>query len=335
LSCREPKPAPGENKIVYDSGAIFPDYEKISFNIYEMSSEAKLDEATAQKNLSSLLGYAGSGKFNMKEPLRENGTLWYRSPADPSAVLNINLNNGDITLNAGMKDFAGDNSTPGLLKNESASEMAKKHLTQLGLLNNDQKDYTIAHVGGINMGSNDEKNKSVVFEKFTTVRFDRVLNGIPVEGHSRIIVQMAQEGKLVGLVKQWAPFNPRAVQPAEITSRDSLKRSIEQHMQSENTQATRIVVKKIDLIYFDGGRGLIEPAIRAQCETFYKGTGRDTTTKMFTYDIIEPLLKNPRQTYSFMHERFRGPAMKNDDNASKEIVPRGRDEVQRSDTIQR
>lgn len=326
------KSEPGKNKISYGPGATFPDYEKIPLNTYT-TDEAKLDEGAAQKILTQSLEYAGAaGKFNLKEPVREGGMLWYKNPADPSAMLNINLDNGDIALSTGMRAYAGNESTKDLLKKDAAAAMALTHLRKLSLTGNTKDEYVMAHVGGLNVGVHDNNGKNTVFEKFTTVRFDRKFGDIPVEGHSRIIIQMAEGGKLTGLTRHWASFKGSRVQPEAMVVTDDLKRSFEKHILSENTDAISITVKKISLVYFDQGHGLIEPALRAECETVYKTSKTDTTTRVFPYDIIEPILKDPRQTYSFMHDKARAPKNTTDDGKNEQPIPRGKDEGRRDTT---
>ncbi len=329
---RVDKAEPGKNKISYGQAAIFPDYEKIALNAYT-TDEVKLDEGSAQKILSQSLEYAGAaGKFNLKEPVREGGMLWYKSPADPSAILNINLNNGDIALSTGMRAYAGNESTKDLLKEDEAAKVALTHLQKLSLTGNTSNEYVLAHVGGLNVGVHENDGSTKVYEKFTTVRFDRKFGDIPVEGHSRIIIQMAEGGKLTGLTRHWASFKGSRLEPAAIVPSDGLKQAFEKHILSENREATRIVVKKITLVYYDQGRGLIEPALRAECDTYYKTSKTDSTTQVFPYDIIEPILKEPRQTYSFMHDKFKGAKMKTDDGKNDQQIPKGRDEG-RKDTI--
>jgi hypothetical protein len=332
-SCKHTeKPKDGSNKISYEPAATFPDYEKTALNNYT-TNEPRLDEGGAQKAVARVLAYAGaSDKFNLKEPIKDGGKLWYKNPADPSAALNINLENGDINLNTGMRAYAGNESTKDLLKKDEAGKMALNHLSKLSLAGNTQNEYVMAHIGGLNVGVHENNGDTKVYEKFTTVRFDRKLGEIPVEGHSRIIIQMAEGGKLTGLTKHWASFKGVRVEPAAMVAPDGLKSAFEQHMLSENTDATRIVVKKITLVYYDQGHGLIEPAIRAECETYYKTSKTDTTTRMFPYDIIEPILKSPRQTYSFMHDKFRGAKMKADDGKDQQQIPKGADEGRKDTT---
>lgn len=328
---RKDRPGTEKNKITYDQSAVFPDYEKVTLNTFQIS-ETKLELEAAQKIITQSLAYAGAAdKFNLKEPVRENGMLWYKSSSDPSAVLNINLENGDISLNTGMKAYAGNESTRDLLTKDSASTMALTHVRKLGLLGSSPNEYVVSHVGGLNVGVHDEKGNTSVYKKFTTVRLDRKFGDIPVEGHSRIVIQMAEKGRLTGLTKHWASFKGQPVAATAIVATDALKASIEQHILSENTGATSIRVKKITLVYYEQGHGLIEPAIRAECETRYPTSKTDSTERVYPYDIIEPLLKEPRQTYSFMHDRFKGPKTRNDDSKDQKAIPRGQDE-QRRDT---
>jgi len=230
--CKSCTPKPVENPpaksiVTYEAGATIPDYQKMTLQNYEVAAGAKTDEATAQKNVSQLLQYAGaSSEFDLANAIKENGILFYKNPKDPSAILNVNLANGDISLNRGTMAYAGLNSTPDLMKNEEALKMAKQHLAKLDLGKGDENFMTVGHVGGVNMTMHDDKQGDKIYEKFTTVRFDRELDGIPVLGHTRLLVQMGSKGSIQSLVKQWAPLSNKMISTEAIVNRDDVKNQL-------------------------------------------------------------------------------------------------------------
>ncbi|MBI3365153.1 MAG: hypothetical protein HY033_09625 [Ignavibacteriae bacterium] len=209
-----------ENKITYSENAVFPDYEKINFNTYQISPDARLSDTTAQKTIGQLLQIIHAEKyFDMSQPDTEEFRLWYKGIKDPSAILNVNLRNGDITINKGMAVYRQDSSTKALPKGDAALRIAKEYLQKLNFLD-EEKNMVVAHVGGVNMGVHSEQGKGEVYEKFTTVRFNRMLNGIPVFGHSRIILELAEEGSLHGIIRQWPPLSATPVKGESLLSKD-------------------------------------------------------------------------------------------------------------------
>jgi len=279
-----------------------------------------------KKNVSQLLQYAGaSSEFDLANAIKENGILFYKNPKDPSAILNVNLANGDISLNRGTMAYAGLNSTPDLMKNEEALKMAKQHLAKLDLGKGDENFMTVGHVGGVNMTMHDDKQGDKIYEKFTTVRFDRELDGIPVLGHTRLLVQMGSKGSIQSLVKQWAPLSNKMISTEAIVNRDDVKKSIEKHLMDENKGAEKISIKKITLIYYDPGKGIIEPALHVIAEVHMPRTKTNTSFIGFKHDMVEPLLKNSRLSYTFMGEKHEMPKQQ-DATDNKSEIPRGADE---------
>ena len=332
--CKSCTPKPVENPpvtsiITYEAGATIPDYPKMTLQNYQVAESAKTDEATAQKNVSQLLQYVGaSGEFDMANAIKENGILFYKNPKDPSAILNINLLNGDISLNRGTKAYMGLNSTPDLVKNEEAVKIAKQHLAKLNFGTGDENQLVIGHVGGVNMTVHDDKQGDKIVEKLTTVRFDRELDDIPVIGHTRVLVQMGSKGSVQSLVKQWAPLSNKKINNESIVNIDDVKKSIEKHLMDENKGAEKIIVKKITLIYYDTGKDVLEPALHIIAEVQMPRGKTDSKFIGFKHDLVEPLLKSPRLSYTFIGEKHEMPKqLDNVDNNS--VLPRGADEQKR------
>jgi hypothetical protein len=290
--------------VTFENGAAIPEYDKQKLQTYEMAATAKTDEAAAMKNVNQLLEYAAATKeFDLANPIKENGLLFYKNPKDPSANININLENGDISLNRGTNAYMGNKSTDGLVKNDEAVKMAQEHIRKLGYAANEENTMFVGHVGGVNMTIHDDKDGDKIYEKLTTVRFDRKLGDIPVLGHTRILVQMGEKGTIQSLIKQWAPVNGTAVNTESIVNRDSIKKRIEDHLTGENPGAVKIVVSKVNLIYYDDGKGIIEPALHIIGAVMMHKSDKDSTLVSFKHDMVEPLLKNPRLTYTFMGEQ--------------------------------
>jgi hypothetical protein len=201
----------------------------------------------------------------------------------------------------GVAQYLGNRTTPKLLKADKAVERAREYLTKLGFPIQ-ESELAVVHVGGMNQGVFDGK-QSTVYEKFTTVRFGRILDKIPVYGHARIFVQMAEEGKLTKVIRQWTPLEKAAVKSEEIIAADDLKKRLEQAILGENADAQKVRIGSLELVYYDNGTGIIEPAIRVKGKTVHSSTGKDgkSITEEFPYDTVVPLLKTPQLRYPFTH----------------------------------
>jgi len=183
----------------------------------------------------------------------------------------------------------------------------------------------VGHVGGVNMTMHDYKEGNRIYEKLTTVRFDRMLDNIPVLGHSRLLVQMGEKGVIQSIIKQWTPLSSVAVKSDSLVSKDEVKKSIEDHLMGENKGASKIIIKKINLIYYDNGKGIIEPALHIIGLVLVPQSSKDSTLMSFKHDTVEPLLKNPRISYTFKGEDH--PAARQSDAIDNNSpMPRGIDE---------
>jgi hypothetical protein len=295
--------------------AQIPDFQKRPFTTYSLSEKAKINPDQAQAQVRKLLDISGETKyFDLNKAVKENDILWFNHKKDPSAFVKINLQNGDISFNNGTLAYMEKKSTPDLLKKEEAVKMANSYMEKMGFKVADDKSLVLAHVGGVNMGNHDAKEGTKIFEKFTTVRYDRVLDNIPVLGHSRITVIMAEKGKLQQMIANWAPLSSAAVSKERVVIQDDLKNSIEKHLVADNSGAKKIIVKKINLVYYDDGTGILEPALHAICEVQLPKSKNDTTLITVKHDLVEPILKDAKMMYTYMA-------------AKRDIVPKQSDTV--------
>ena len=308
LSCKLGDKDPGKsftddgNKIEYTKDAVFPKYEGLELAVFSTPANFTMTSDIGDRYIRLAGELAGiKNEMRLNEEQKSDTERWYINPNDPSAIVNFNTRNGDLTFNSGMKAYLGNKSTPDLLKNEKAVEQAKTYLSKLEILYKPE-ELVQAHVGGVNLGVH-EGDKTAIFEKFTTVRFDRQLDKIPVYGHSRIIVQMAEKGKLNTLIRQWTPLDRTVAKKEELLVTDSLKRQLEKAILSENRDAQKIRLESLQLVYFDAGLGTIEPAIHVIGKTVHaiKDKAGAPSTQEFAYDSVIPLLKAPRSRYPYSH----------------------------------
>lgn len=322
-ACKNNDRVPTNNKIEYTKEAVFPKIEGQNLGIFEQAKDFRMTSDEGEKLLTQTIGLSANQlNFSVNKALQTDNETWFQSAKDPSAQASFNLKNGDFSFNCGMINYLNDNNTLGLLKDSAAAKRAREYLAQLkpSIKN---EELVLAHIGGVNKGIHANDKTSIV-EKFSTVRFDRQLDNIPVYGHSRIVFNLAQEGRIQTLISQWVPFERKGIEKeALVINPDDLKKSVEKGILTENTQAQKIRVEAIRLVYFDDGSGIIEPALHIKGKTI---EGEKDKNQEFPYDVVIPILKSPRLTYSFQHDRLEKRPNESDNNTDGKQIPRSSDD---------
>ena len=327
-SCK-PRISPAEGiQVEYAKEVNFPNLNSLSLSVYTLNESSRITPKDVQGKLQILMDIAGvKGKYKLNDEEKSENELWFKNPEDPSSIVNFTLRNGDMTFNGGMAKYRADNSTPDLVKSDQAEKMAREYIHKLKIPVN-ENELVVAHIGGVNLGTYRD-GKSNIYEKFTTVRFDRKLDGIPVLGHSRIVIQLAEKGRLNSIVSQWAPLNKKDVSRKDILVQDDLKKQIEKAILSENTETFKILVESLQVAYFDDGSGIIEPAVYLKGRTFHKTKDKEgkELVKDYPYDTFIPLLISPKVKYPFNHEGLAKKPSDADTTGKKEEIRRSPDDL--------
>lgn len=150
-----------------------------------------------------------------------------------------------------------------------------------------------------------EDSTTEVFKKLVTVRYDRKLSGVPVMGDSRIIVNMGSNGKLAGLIYYWGEIvEKRTIEPGSFLADKDIKKELESRLRAASVDAKKILVQKVDFVYYDDGKGNIEPAFyvlgRLSYEVRDSEVGKEIQKYDIPYDYYIPVLKKPLAFYPFM-----------------------------------
>lgn len=285
---------------------IHLDRERIS--TFTIKSDAALPEEEALRLAEKLFSYTKLKMEKLAKPAGKIGNrIFFRDEHDASASLMIDPNTQGVSFNRGMAPYKGDGDTKALPGAEKAPQLALKHLEALGIIPS-PKELVLAHVGGLNAGIHNEDGTTNLYRKLVVVRYDRKLGGLPVFGNSRIVVRLGEEGALVGLVKRWLAVEEKRVSQAELLADDAITESVKKILITEGQAASSIVVKKTDLVLYDHGGGVIEPAIHVVANMHYQvkvANGKivgETRRMDVPYNTFVPVLKNPKGVYPFMHD---------------------------------
>ncbi|MGD2090525.1 MAG: hypothetical protein PVH61_30415 [Candidatus Aminicenantes bacterium] len=228
-----------------------------------------------------LFTYTGTA-FYLDELHQIDNCLLYRSSADSSAKLEVHKVSGDIIFTKGMAAYKGEGNTPGLPSKKQAPTLAKKHLKDLGLY---KKGLVLNKVNVLKEAFYNGQT-SETFDKLVIVSFKRKLGGIPVWGASRVIVTLGAGGELAGLIVRW--YDVEKVKIPGVVK--NIKNHLTAKIKDKQKNSNFVLVKKADLVLFDDGNGVIEPAVFVQGEVNEDGA-------TFPCDWMVPVLTNPKAQY--------------------------------------
>lgn len=185
----------------------------------------------------------------------------YVSKKDPSAHFRIDKMTGDLSFNKGLQQYLGDGAITGLPTKDQAAELAKRHLTNLGLMPEKQGEMVVRHIGGLKQVDVTADGKATERDRLVTVHFGRQIDGIDVGGPgSKIVVDLGANGELVGLTRRWMEATEEKKNDADFKPQADVINAIKGKLRRDGANAKRIDSSSPDFGYFDDGKGNIEPA---------------------------------------------------------------------------
>lgn len=246
-------------------------------------------------------------RLDRKRPFKLDDTrIGYSSPEDPSASFEMDTATGSFLFNGGLKKYREEESTRNLPAEGEAVDLSQKWLAEMGFTPR-AGEMKVVHVGGLNLAVTDGASGSQIFEKLRTVRFGRELNGLAVEGDARITMHLGEDGDLAGMIYQWPEIGK-----AEKLSRDKLmpaekmQAAALDQIQSVVGKALRAELTDVDLVLYDDGQGVMEPAYHVVVERYFDYG--DDKPVMIPYDFYQPTTVEPQAFYPFMEVAAREPA---------------------------
>jgi hypothetical protein len=241
---------------------------------------ANLGFSQADAIAQEILNYAG-GTFYYDELSPMNGKLVYKGINSESLM--IDQVSGDILFHKGM-DIYGPGDTPNLPSKSNAPALAKKHLKALGLL---KQGMVLHEVNEFKQSVyNGHNNEVTTTTKMVMVTFKRKLGNYTVFGASRIIVMLGADGQLDGVLVRWTDV--------EKVNAKGIKKNVRGYLidkiKTKQKDSYSILVKKSQLVLFDDGKGVIEPALFVEGDVTEGGN-------TFACDWMIPVLESPKAKY--------------------------------------
>lgn len=238
-----------------------------------------LSFAEADIIVQDICAYTGSVLFLDEQNDVENSQFY--KTVDDAAVCKIDRATGDIFF---RKDTDFDGSTPGLPTKGNAVALARKHLKALGLYKNKMTDPIVTTLEEAVYDGQTTRT----YEKLRVVTFRRKIGGFMVKGASRAVVMLGADGDLEGLVVRWMDVKTEKVKGK--IAKSQLKNFIKDRLNARDMEGDSVRVKKADLVLYDDGSGVIEPALQLQGEIA-------TFEGAFPTDWLLPVITDPKASY--------------------------------------
>ena len=255
-------------------------------------------------------------KLSFKYIEEHDSRFIFAAVEDPSAVFDVDSATGAFLFNAGLKKFSGEGTTQGLPSSKEAPDLALKYLDKLGYLPENREEMVLVRVGGLGMTAFKNEKSTENYKKLVTVFFRRVLNEMRVQGPgSRILVHLGEQADLVGMIRNWSEVNAQKVAADQVKNDELIRREIHRRLLKIAGQAKEIFVQKAELVLYDDGRGVIEPALYVVAAAHYQGRERTKGAVEIPVDFYVPILKNPAGYYPFHQDaEAKWPGSERNDN---------------------
>ena len=275
---------------------------KKPLNYYESIPITKIGQQKASEIVEKLQTLSGT-KLSLDRVSEIDNRLVFSSEEDPSAVFDIDTKYGALLFNAGLKQYSGEGNTPGLPSEEMAPELAQQYLSKLDYFPKDKGELILQSVGGLGMAMVKDGKSSEKYQKLVTVVFRRNLDGIRVQGRgSRMIVHLGKKAAFAGLVRNWPEVKAHEVSQERLKNDKQIREEITSRLKDMAGKAEYIAVQKAELVLFDDGRGVIEPAIYVVAMARYEGPKRAKGIVDIPVDFYVPALTKHAAYYPFQQD---------------------------------
>jgi hypothetical protein len=240
----------------------------------------------------------------------EGNAMVHVSKADPSNAFRIDKKTGDFSYNKGLKSYANDKASPGLVPADRAPDAAKKYLTDLGLMPEKQDELVVRHVGGIRQQDSQDGKAGPVLDKLVTVHFGRKIDGVDVGGPgSKIVVDLGANGELVAVQRRWIEVTEEGKGAADFKGQADVVNDVKRKVAADSTKAKKIDVNAPTFGWFDDGKGNIEPAYFYEADVTYDSTnadGQKVDAKEKQHGAV-PALKNSKADFTQLEKAGKPP----------------------------
>ncbi len=296
----------GSTKIEYSPDLRPLDYANRSFRVYSLENKNQHNVESARVRLNATLSIINKDLRFLPDTITDTQSRYisYRRADDPSGVFEVNKITGRIVFNKGVKEYTNDSASEGLPENDRAVELARRYINLLNL-SVQNGELSSPEVSGLEMSVKKEQEKPQTFRKMVTVRFNRVLDGMPVEGATRLLFSFGKKEELTSLIADWGKWQGRDVSPEQVITPDRLQQQIDQSILAAAKGSSRIIVQKRELVLYDDGAGTMEPAIYIKAVLRYPAkAGTADQEYEVPYDFYQPIIRNSTALFPQVKDRL-------------------------------
>lgn len=301
-------PAFAQPQVNVKSGKFESAKEKGAVKALRMKEGYKGD--VEARELGNKLYRAAKENDSVQLKADKSNSLTHVSKADPSAHFRIDKTTGDFSFSKGFKDYANDRETSGLPSKEKAPDLAKKYLSDLGLMPEKQDELVVRHVGGLRQVDVKDGKPTAELDKLVTVHFGRQIDGIDVGGPgSKIVVDLGANGELVGVHRRWIEVTEEKKNDADLKGQSEVVSDLKSKIRGEAKNAKKADSSAPDFGYYDDGKGNIEPAYFFDAELAYDGfdaEGKPATQKEKYHGVV-PALKGSKADFDQLEKAGKPP----------------------------
>jgi len=308
FSCNNPKEvseiAAENSKLKYADGIKPLEFDADSFKEYTMIPPRKLNQDLLEERSRRVAEMAQGQNLKFVQEERKSKQSKYmglRVSDDPSGVFEIQRVTGRMIFNRGLKNYKGDDETPGLPDEGSALDRTRDILSQLpGDI--DPRELSKPSTTYLEMSLKNDQEAPQTFRKMITVRYDRIMDNLPVEGKTRLVFSYGQDAELTHMVYDWPKWESQPVSSDRIFDPRELEKRIEDKIIRTVKRGKDIIVEKRYITLYDDGAGRMEPAVYVQARYTSTDQGSDGSISV-PYDFYVPILKGSSALFPHVKDR--------------------------------
>lgn len=224
---------------------------------------------------------------------KEENTAYFVSDSDVNTTFEQNLTNGNFEFSKLTQSYLSD-SSPKLPSKEEAAKIAENFMKSKNIYVRDMNQIRLVHTGGVRSQAVEGGQRAgAIIDKLVTLTYGRTLDNMPVVGSgSKIIVNIGNNGEVVGMTRRWREVNTgekkEAVTQELLTEAEALEQA-KQHIISEFGNVP-YDIKSTTKAYYDGNGKFLQPVYTF--DVMVNLNRVDKNVSAARYLCIIPMLKN-------------------------------------------
>lgn len=275
---------------------------------------------TVDSTLSSMKQFIGETPTAAKADA--DNTVRYVSDKDVNTTFEQNLATGDLRFQRNFSAYLGD-FKPTLPTGEEAVKIAQTFLASNGLQAANERELTLAHIGGLRSSSMIGDKPGPVIDKLVTVNFARQVNGLPVIGPgSKMVVNIGNKGEVIGLIRHWRELaGSKKISGTETYSEDEAKRIALAQMSKEFGSSSDFEILQSKIAYYDNNGVYLQPVYAFETRVVNHELG-DT----FNYVSVVPAMINAPEALNLRQtEQIAKDLISRNENVKPSTITKGFD----------